>query len=166
MFRTILVATDLTSQSASALVHAREFGRIFDSELIVAHVVPMPTALKNWKAAVFRDDLRAYREVLDRQRSSADDALNRQVSTIGLVSPKGVWCVVRAGDPAAQLAAMIEEFGVDLTIVGRGRGGKVGPVTERLVRLVGKAILVTPVRPSKLVAIGRTNRRISRRAAA
>ncbi|MBA3454433.1 MAG: universal stress protein [Deltaproteobacteria bacterium] len=165
MFRNILVATDLEPNSASALVYARELGRIFGSKLIIAHVVLMPSVLKKWGAKVFETDLKAYRDVLARQQIGARAALESQVSAVGLASARGVQCVVRAGDPASQLAELIDELGVDLTVVGRGRGGKLGPVAERLVRLVGRAVLVTPSRAARGGARVQPARRSLRRAA-
>jgi nucleotide-binding universal stress UspA family protein len=154
MFQRILVASDLTPQSLSALRLARGLGDTFGGKLTVAHVVSMPSELRRWRGSVFRDDLKAYQAVLERQTQAASTELDRQVTTVGLASTRGVRLVVRSGAPAAVLAELVEEFDSDLVIVARGSGGKLGPVAEQLVRLVGRTVLVAPVRGKRAATIG------------
>ena len=53
---------------------------------------------------------------------------------------------MRVGKPAEVIAAAADELGADLIVVARGRGGRLGPNTERLVRMAGRTVLVAPVR--------------------
>jgi nucleotide-binding universal stress UspA family protein len=154
MFQRILVASDLTPQSTAAMRLARGLGQALGSKLVVAHVVPMPSELKRWSGAVFGDDLKAYKAVLERQSRAATKELDRQVTTAGLASTRGVRAVVRSGLPAPVLAKLVEELDADLVIVARGRGGKLGPVAEQLVRLVGRTVLVAPVRGKRGATLG------------
>lgn len=150
-----MIATDLTAQSASALRLAGAIGQNFGAEIVVAHVVPMPGALRRWSHPSFRADLKSYGTVLTNQCTAAERDLERQVSTAGLSSVRGVRTVVESGRPAPTLARLVEELNADLIIVGRGRGGKLGPVAEQLVRLIGRTVLVAPVRSLPAAPVGR-----------
>jgi nucleotide-binding universal stress UspA family protein len=163
MYQRILVASDLTQQSISSLRAAAELGRAFGPKITVAHVIAMPPVLRRWKSDVFREDLDTYHELLARQVGSATAELERQVSSAGLVSKRGVKIVVRAGDPAPILAELAAALGADLVIASRGRAGVLGSVAERLVRLVGRSVLVTPA-PSRRAAIGKPKPRRGRAA--
>lgn len=158
MYQRILVASDLSRQSASALRAAAEIGRAFGPKITIAHVIAMPPALRRWKAAVFRSDLETYHDLLKRQVASATEELDRQVSASGIVSKRGVHVVVRTGDPAPVLAEFANTLSVDLVIAARGRGGVLGSVAEKMVRLVGRSVLVTPS-PSRRAAIDKPTRR-------
>lgn len=146
MFHRILVGSDLSSQSSGALRLAQGLGQTFDAHIVVAHVVMMPAALQGWGSVGFRNDLKTYGSLLERQLAAARTHLERQVTTARLASAGGVELVVRSGSPAPILAALVEELDADLVIVARGAGGKLGPVAEQLVRLVGRTVLVAPVR--------------------
>jgi nucleotide-binding universal stress UspA family protein len=163
MYERLLIASDLTQLSTSALRAAAEIGRTFGPKITVAHVIAMPPMLRRWKSDVFREDLDTYHELLTRQIGSAKAELERQVSTAGIVSKRGVTVVVRAGDPAPILAELANTLRVDLVIASRGRAGVLGSVAERLVRLVGRSVLVTPA-PSRRAAIGKPKPRRGRAA--
>ena len=166
VFRHILVASDLTAQSAQALRLADGLASSFGSRIVVAHVLPMAPELRRWSNPEFRDDLRAYDLLLRRQLKAAEKALDRQVGAAGLASGRGVKCVARSGDAAPVLAKLVAELDADLVIVARGKGGKLGPVAERLVRIVGRAVLVAPVRGKGLAMLDVPARSQRRRARA
>lgn len=154
MFRRVLVASDLSAQSNVALRVARGLAQSFGARLMVAHVVDMPPEIKRWAGTELGDDRRAYDALLARQTQAAAVALDRQITTLGLAGVRGVQAIVRAGAPAPTLAALVEEVDADLVLVARGRGGALGPVAERLVRLVGRTVMVTPVRGKGAATLG------------
>jgi len=163
MFKTILIATDLTPRSVSALIYGRELAKTFGSAVVVGHVVAMPQVLRRWKGKLFEDDLDSYRELLERQHKSAAREIERQISAAGLVSPRGVRSMIKIGDAATMLANLIEEIRADLTVVSRGANGVLGPVSERLVRLAGRAILVTPTKAASSLQLAPNRRRSASR---
>ncbi|MEZ4398654.1 MAG: universal stress protein [Kofleriaceae bacterium] len=154
MFRRILVATDLTAQASVALRLARVQAATHGAAIVVAHVLSMPAELRRWGGQLFRDDTKTYDALLERQRGAAEQTLARQVAAAKLVSPRGVRLVVRTGNPPEVLAALVDEVDADLVIVARGRGGKLGPVAEQLVRLVGRTVMVAPVKLPPSIARG------------
>lgn len=149
MFRTILVATDLEPRSAAAMRTAVDLARKMGSRLFAAHVVKMPPTLRKWKGAIFRDDLKAYEALLQRQIQTSEARLDQALSRANATSSGGVRAIVRAGDPAETLAQIVDEIDPDLVVVARGRDGALGDVAELLVRLTGRTVMVAPVRAKR-----------------
>lgn len=144
MFKRILVASDLTDQTVVALKFARRLADDSGAALIVLHVIPMPAALKAWAGPAFRKDLAHYRDMLDRQTEASQAQLETQARAAGLDIERTRF-VVRAGTPGTMIATVADTLEADLIIVGRGSGGRLGPVAEHTVRLAGRTVLVAPV---------------------
>lgn len=153
MFRKLLVATDLTEQSRTAMTLARDLAVETGAAVIALYVLPMPEAIRPLAGAEFRADLAAYRVVLDRQLADAQDRLEREVKTARL-NPLDTRCMTRPGSPATTIAAVADDLGVDLIVVGRGTDGRLGPVAEHTVRLVGKTVIVAPVQRKRRATRG------------
>jgi nucleotide-binding universal stress UspA family protein len=79
-----------------------------------------------------------------RLSAAAQTEVERTVRRKGVVAVGEARCVVRVGEAAVELVDVAEREGSDLIVVGRGRGGQLGPVAERLVRMAGRAVLVAP----------------------
>lgn len=144
VFKRILVASDLTEQSIVALEFARSLADDASAALIVLHVVPMPAALKSWAGPEFRRALAHYRDMLDCQTKASQVELETQARAAGL-DVERTRLVVRAGAPATMIATVADTLEADLIIVGRGSGGRLGPVAEHTTQLAGRTVLVAPV---------------------
>jgi nucleotide-binding universal stress UspA family protein len=118
----ILVATDFSPASHAAVLQAAWFARLYESSLVIAHILPSdapPAATQQ-----------AWRE-------------GQRLETELMVSGKtrGLKCklVVGSGEIWEGLSRMVAEFNVDLIVVGtRGRTGLarvlLGSVAERIFR--------------------------------
>ena len=146
MFKRVLVATDLQRQSLVALRMASALSHAHRAGLVALHVIPMPAELRRWGDTLFRTELAAYKQIVDRQAASARIDLEAQMSRLARRARRPLHCLVRVGSPADVIVATADEVGADLIIMARGRGGILGPNTERLVRMAGRAVLVAPVR--------------------
>lgn len=144
MFKRILVASDLTEQSTGALKLAWRLAEAAEGTVVVLHVVAMPAALRPWAGPMFRADLASYQTILDRQFEAARQRLESSASKAG-VDPEHARFIVLAGSPASVIAKVADDVNADLIVVGRGTGGKLGPVAEHTVRLVGRTVMVAPV---------------------
>jgi nucleotide-binding universal stress UspA family protein len=157
MFKVILACTDLTPLSDDALRDAFQLAKINHASVVALHVVPLPTELRHWSAPLFNEDMKTYREFVARQLASARQALGRQLAALGVpASETAAELTVRSGVPAEVIAATADELGVDLIVIARGRGGKLGSTTEHVVRLAGRTVLVAPARAKAAVATGAT----------
>lgn len=143
MFKRILVASDLTEQTRAAVTLARQLAVETGASIIALHVVAMPK-LRPFAGPTFRTDLASYRSLIDRQLETAGTALRSQLEDAN-VNMRNAHVEVRVGVPASMIATIADELNVDLIIVGRGRGGRLGPVAEHTVRLVGRTVMVAPV---------------------
>lgn len=144
MFKRILVATDLSEQSSTALSLTRQLAVETGASVIALYVLPMPAALRPFAGPNFRTDLANYRAVIERQLEAATRRLETWVEKAGL-DRDGTRLLTRAGTPATTISDVANELDADLIIVGRGAGGRLGPVAEHTVRLVGKTVMVAPV---------------------
>jgi nucleotide-binding universal stress UspA family protein len=153
MFQKILACTDLTAMSLDALRASLELAHTNAAALIVLHVVPLPVALRHWWAPMFSDDARVYRELVEHQMAGARRRLDRQLAALGVsASQPTVAVMVKAGAAAAVIAATARDLGADLIVVARGRGGKLGSTSEHVVRLVGRTVLVAPVKSARALS--------------
>jgi nucleotide-binding universal stress UspA family protein len=152
MFKRILACTDLTMASAPALRCAAGQMEPGQSRLTVLHVVPLPPEIKKWSLPIFAADVKVYRQLLDRQIAAAKAELERQLrSVVGKTAAVAIR--VRSGDAADVIARSADEIGADLIVVARGHGGKLGHTAERVVRLVGRTVLVAPVRNARSLGV-------------
>lgn len=144
MFRRLLVASDLTAQSQTALSLAHRLSIETGAAVSVIHVVEMAAILRPFAGPTFRTDLANYRALLERQIGNARKELQAQAERAGMKG-RDVSYIVRAGLPSAVIVAVVDEIDADLIVIGRGREGRLGPVAEHTVRLVGRSVLVAPV---------------------
>ncbi|MEO9185165.1 MAG: universal stress protein [Kofleriaceae bacterium] len=145
MFKRILVGYDLSTQSRRALGMASGLARLFGCSLTVVHVLPLPAVLKRWSSPTAKLDLEQYESVLKHQHEAALHELERDVVRLAATPLLDVHCMVRTGSPPTVLVEVAERINADLVVVGRGKRGVLGPTSERVVRLSGRTVLVTPV---------------------
>jgi nucleotide-binding universal stress UspA family protein len=145
MFSKILLATDLENHSMPALRMAAALAAAEDATLFVLHVVELPRALRRWSVPTARREQDAYRSILDRQVQAGGEDLARLVARVPRCRGR-TRTLVRVGPPADTIADTADELKADLIVVARGRGGRLGATSEKVVRLVGRTVLVAPVK--------------------
>jgi nucleotide-binding universal stress UspA family protein len=127
--RTILVATDFSTEARAALDWAGELAGAHSADLVIAHAVPMPFGVGMDEVAV-----------PDPAQSAAETAAREKLTGLGdefrsIVSE----LVVDSGPPDRIVLAAAQRFRCDLIVVGtRGRSGLshvlLGSTAERIVR--------------------------------
>jgi universal stress protein A len=133
--RKILVPVDFSEHSQAALDQAVGLAQHFDAEVIVFHCypLPIPTLASAPYASVapeqYVDAIRTA--ALERVSEWRDKARAQNVRAEGRIG---------AGAPSSQIAALADELGADLIVIGtRGLGGLehvlLGSVAERTVRI-------------------------------
>lgn len=161
----VLVATDFSETSESALNYGRELARTFGAGLHVLHVVENAFM---WVGpdAVGIDfvQLQADLEV------SARNTLNRLITTEDRDQLKAVTAVRSGNSPAFEIVGYAKEQGIDLLVVGthgRGMVGHVlmGNVAEKVVRIAPCPVLTVHhpehefIQPDALEAVGAAGKR-------
>jgi nucleotide-binding universal stress UspA family protein len=137
----VLVATDFSDPSESALNYGREFARTFSARLHVLHVIESPTMYVGVEAVGF-DFQRLHAEL----EVGAADTLNRIVSPEDRTQLSAVSVVRTGNSPSLEIAEYAKSEGVDIIIMGtHGRGwvGHVllGSVAEKVVRIAPCPVL-------------------------
>jgi nucleotide-binding universal stress UspA family protein len=134
-FRHILVATDFSEPSRRALCDALVLAAENNAQLSVIHVLQ-----PDFRFAALENP-----PELDLERIAAEKEIKRLVDDLG---PKQQidTTLVKHGPVAAQVAAVIEEKGIDLLVIGtRGRGGlkklALGSVAEELLRVASCPVM-------------------------
>lgn len=135
-FRSIVCATDFSDFSNRTVPYGVAIAREFGAKLYVCHVVDL-TALTIY--GEFQIDPVGQQE---RIRQEADAQLKK------MLAPHQIdWePLIAVGQPAAEIARIAEEKGIDLVISAtRGRSGIkrliLGSVTQRLIRILGCPLL-------------------------
>jgi nucleotide-binding universal stress UspA family protein len=160
----VLVATDFSEASKSALVYGKEFARTFGAALHVLHVVENSMT---WVGpeAVSVDFVRLQAEL----EATARNTLDRLINAEDREQLKAVTAIRVGGSTALEIAAYAKEEGIDLILVGtHGRGMighlLLGSVAEKVVRIAPCPVLTVRhpehefVEPDALVSISRVKR--------
>lgn len=150
----VLVPTDFSAPSATALAYAMALARRFGAALHVLHTVEEPLA-QGWNGfgLPVLPELRS--EVLaeaQRQLEAAVPRLERDRQATELVT-----CV---GDPCREILRFAKERAVDLIVMGtHGRGGMahllLGSVAEKVVREAPCPVLTVRHPERDFLAVGR-----------
>ena len=157
--KNVLVATDFSETSASALNYGREFARTFGATLHVVHVVENALMWAGPEAAGI-DFVQLQGEL----GSEARLALDRLVTAEDRAQLNAVTAVRIGGSPAFEIAAYAKTEGIDIILVGtHGRGMighlLMGSVAEKLVRIAPCPVLTVHhpehefIHPDALVAV-------------
>jgi len=156
----VLIATDFSDTSESALNYAREFARTFGAALHVLHVVDNAMPFVGPEAAGV-DFARLQDEIAD----AARHRLNLLVTAEDRTQLKAV-AALRAGSaPALEIAAYAKAEQIDMIVIGtHGRGMMghllMGNVAEKVVRIAPCPVLTVHhpehefIQPDALVAAG------------
>ena len=154
----VLVATDFSDASESALLYGREFARTFGATLHVLHVVENALVWTGPESAGV-DFGRLEAEI----EMSAQNGLNRIVTAEDRVELKAVE-ILRKGSPALEIAAYAKAERIDLILMGtHGRGMMshllMGSVAEKVVRIAPCPVLTVRhpehefIQPDSLVSV-------------
>ena len=160
----VLVATDFSDPSESALLYGREFARTFGAALHVLHVVEN---VMTWVGpeAVSVDIVRLEADL----KATAQNTLNRIISAEDR-EQLGAVAVIRTGSAIAmEIATYAREEGIDLILMGtHGRGTMghlfMGNVAEKVVRIAPCPVLTVRhpehefIQPDALMSVGRVKR--------
>lgn len=159
--KNVLVATDFSDASATALDYGRHFARAFGATLHVIHVV------ENVMARFAAD---AYPVVLPDLQKEVEEAGQRKLvgilNTEDFTQLQAVPVVRTSMGPASTITEYAKEAKVDLIILGtHGRGGVahllMGSVAERVVRTATCPVLTVRhperefIAPDALVSVGK-----------
>jgi len=142
-FQRVLVATDFSSGSESALRVATRLAKLADAELVIAHAWEVPTALGT--------ELPAPSDTVTELRNDAlqgIDAARRQAEALGA---SRVSTMILEGEPSNAVVGAAADGLFDLVVVGtHGRTGLtrvlLGSIAEKIVRRSSCSVLV--VRPT------------------
>lgn len=137
----VLVATDFSDASASALTYGREFARAFGAQLHVLHVIDSPMM---WVGpeAIGVDVARLQAEL----EAGAHKTLNRLVTAEDREQLHARSAVRTGPAPAFEIADYAKTEGIDLILIGtHGRGFVghllMGSVAEKVVRIAPCPVL-------------------------
>ena len=139
VFRTVLLASDLTELSSSALRVAVALAREHAARVVALNVADETERAKHWLVPFFAEELTYLRAFLRRQEEAALEKLRGQVRAAGA----DFECVFRWGHPADTIVAEATLRAADLIVVGT-RGTPLGSVAERVVRMAQRPVLVVP----------------------
>jgi nucleotide-binding universal stress UspA family protein len=137
----VLVATDFSEPSESALLYGRELARTFGARLHVLHVVENP-AMWSGPEASGVDFARIQAEL----EAGAHNTLSRIISTEDREQLKAVTAVLTGGSTAFEIAGYAKACGIDIIVVGTHGRGMVGhllmgSVAEKVVRIAPCPVL-------------------------
>ena len=155
----VLVATDFSETSASALNYGREFARTFGASLHVLHIIESALMWAGPEAAGI-DFVQLQAELAADARVKLDTAVTAE----DRAQLKAVTAVRSGGSPALEIATYAKAEGIDIILVGtHGRGMighlLMGSVAEKLVRIAPCPVLTVHhpehefIQPDALVAV-------------
>ncbi|NHN47162.1 universal stress protein [Halostella sp. JP-L12] len=145
MYDDVLMPTDGSEGTVTALEHAREIAGNHDATLHVVHVVDRRVYL-----AAGKDE---QDEVLDGLQSDGEDAIDTVVDRLG-GDGLDVVTELREGVPHRELLDYAEEHDIDLIAIGtHGRSSRdqivnMGSVTEKVVDNSERPVLVVHIEES------------------
>jgi universal stress protein A len=147
MYKTILVATDLTETSAPAMRHAIALAHQLGGEVVALHVT-RPFDPGRWLSPFAPDETELLRSLAQREQQAAqrileDQTAGEDVARWGIP----VTAVVKTGDAATVIAAVARELPAHLLVVGtHARQGLshalIGSVAEKLLRLAPCPVVI------------------------
>ena len=156
----VLVATDFSDASASALKYARELARTFGARLHVLHVIENPIVYTGVEAVGVN-----FQQLQADLEAGARNTLNRIVTAEDREQLKAVMPIRRGSSPAFEIADYAKTEAIDIIVMGtHGRGLMghllMGSVAEKVVRIAPCPVLTVRhpehefIEPDALVAIG------------
>ncbi len=138
MYDNILIALDGSEGSARAVPHAVELARRDGAKLVVVHVEER-IAAKGDMPPLRADEEEIVKTIRDQVAAIQSDGIDAELVTTS----------VMLGGPGSAIAAVAEDVGADLIVIGtRGHssipGLIVGSVAHRLLHVAHRPILAVP----------------------
>ncbi len=132
-FRKILVATDFSDLSATAVEYARSLAESYGAELLLIHVIDDAPALAFHTMELTTDI------VIEDTTRNAEEHLEQFVREHDIRGPQGIRLITRRGNPHEEICRFSSEEQVDLIVMAtHGRTGLahvlLGSVTEKVVQ--------------------------------
>ncbi len=153
MYKTILIAVDLTPASQPALREGLELSRILGARAVVLHVCEPPFEARHWFSTLAATEAELYRKLARIEREEAQVQLEARVTEARGGHREGTAPELRVipGIPADAILAEAETAGADLIVVGtHGRRGVshalLGSIAERVVRTAPIPVLAVRAR--------------------
>ena len=156
-YKTILLATDLSENSAHGLRHAVAIAQCHGAKLHLLHVLPdVEPAVMNYVATVMGEDrladyeLQHKEEIRDQILVSVHEFAKKEL----LNCPESLALIhdvqVSHGSPASVVLEAAELLDADLIVIGSHGKGKVrhafiGSVAKRVVRKSPRPVLIIPL---------------------
>jgi len=139
MFKTIVWATDGTTNADRALPYAKALASQEGTELVIVHVVERYASHKASGLAVHADEPQVEAKLKKLEAELSGEGLATSLKIVSHVGPQ----------PAHEIADIAREAGADLIVVGtRGHaavtGLVLGSVTQRLLHVSPCPVLVVP----------------------
>ncbi|MBW2187683.1 MAG: universal stress protein [Deltaproteobacteria bacterium] len=156
-YKTILLAIDLSENSAYALRHAVAIGRCHNAKVHLLHVLPdVEPAVLNYVATVMGEgrladyELQHKEDIRDKVRVSVHQFAKSEL----LNNPEYLALIddieVHHGNPASVVLDVAERLDADLIVIGSHGKGRVshaflGSMAKRLLRKSVRPVLVIPL---------------------
>ncbi|WP_429885962.1 universal stress protein [Geoalkalibacter halelectricus] len=157
VYRTLLYATDLSSNAAHAFRHALALARRFEARICILHVLPeVEPAVLNFVATVMGEERLADMELghKDEVRQEIRMRLEAFACEESGDPNEGATLVsdirVRHGNPVARILSEADEIDADLIVLGSHGKGRLhytflGSVAEKVLHRSKRPVLVVPL---------------------
>jgi len=118
---TILVADDLSEVGMEAMRVAVSIAQVVHARLLVLHAVEFPLDHRLFRTGLPQSEIEAYRERV--REDARQQVLERLRETDYRTVGPGVQVHVKNGPPDVVIEATLQEFDVDLLVIGTSRPG-------------------------------------------
>jgi len=150
-YRRVLVPVDGSPRAENVLPLAKRLARAQGSELLLAHVIPVPELTEI--GPLDAEDVELRERLVRRNERVASEYLDRLRARLADSDVPVRALVLRGGDPRNRLARLIVDEGVDLVVLSaHGRSARsdvpFGSVTAHLVEHAEAPLLILRSRPS------------------
>jgi nucleotide-binding universal stress UspA family protein len=141
----ILIATDLSESSLPELEAGLALTRATAGEAIVLNVLELWVGRRTWLAMPTREEIEVHERFLSREEGAIRKKLEASLAGFAAEGAGTARAMVRDGHAAEVIAAVANELGVELIVIGtRGRPETLGSVAEHVVRTARRPVLVIP----------------------
>ncbi len=152
----ILVAKDLSKESANVIRYALELGNKFDAEIHILHVMPtVDHAVLNMVAISMGPDKLAAlnamneKDLAERTKEQLNAILDDETRAGDVSLSKPPQVEVHHGEAAPMILQVADRLDVDMIILGSHSKGKLhyaflGSVAEKVLRKTNRTVVIVP----------------------
>ncbi|MEJ2469835.1 MAG: universal stress protein [Desulfuromonadales bacterium] len=157
--KNILVAKDLSTESADVIRYALELAGRFDAQVHVLHVMPtVDPAVLNMVAISMGPDKLAKlnqaneKELADKTRKQLEKILEEEKNQLGLTLLHTPKVEVHHGEPVSMILKAADHIDADLIVVGSHSKGRLhyaflGSVAEKILHKTHRPVIIVPPHP-------------------